>query len=188
MLDEVLTFADRRVLEADEGDREHPMRDAHARHEDLRPADGGLIDHDGDPSVGVIPEREPDEQRRHLGAVEGGVAQQAVEPLGPGLLGLVERQGAGQGAEREPPIAAARAAPELEHRDGQQGEAEGQPPSEVGGRNGQEVQHALDRGRLFRLERAAGAPRAPVVVLAAAPRRVPASWPTHRRGGRSCLS
>ncbi len=138
----------------------HAASDADPRHDDLGPADGGLIDHDGDPAARVSAEREADEQRGHLRAVEGGIAQQAVEPLGPDLLGLVERQGAGEGAEREPPLPAARAAPELQHRHRQPREAQRQPPPEIRGRHAHQLEHALDRRRLLALERPAGAARA----------------------------
>jgi hypothetical protein len=49
--------------------REDAAGDTDARHDDRRPADGGLIDHDGDPAASVVAQREADEPRRHLGTV-----------------------------------------------------------------------------------------------------------------------
>ena len=95
--------------------------------------------------------------------VEGAVAQQAVQPLGTGLLVLVEGKRAGEGAHGEPAVAAARAAPELEHRDREQSQTEGQPAPEFGGCGFEQVQHALDRRRLHRLERPAGTTLTPLL-------------------------
>ena len=55
VLDQVLALADLVVRVTDEGDREDAVGDADPRHEDLRPSDGGLIDHDGDPAAGASP-------------------------------------------------------------------------------------------------------------------------------------
>lgn len=97
LLQDVLAGADDGVLEADKGDREHAVRDAHAGHQDLRAADSGLIDDDWDPARGAVAQSEPHEQWRQDGPVEGGVAQEPGESVGAGLFGLVDGQRAGQG-------------------------------------------------------------------------------------------
>jgi len=94
------------------------MGEADAGHEDRGPLNVGLIDDDGDPSAGVGAEGEADQQRGHLCAVEGGIAEQAVETLGASLFSWVERQGSGEGTKGQSPIAAARAAPKLEPGNG----------------------------------------------------------------------
>jgi len=107
-------------------------------------------------------EGEADPKGGHGGTVEGGIAQQAVETFGARLLLLVEGQGAGEGGQGQAAVAAAGAAPKLEHGDRQQGQAEGEPASEFGGRGGQQVQHALDEGRLLGFKSPAGPASAPV--------------------------
>ena len=81
-----------------------------------------------------------------------GIAQQPVEPLGPRLLGFVERQGSGERAQGQPPVAAPRPAPELERGDRQEREAQGQPATQIGGDGRQQREDALDQRGVLPLE------------------------------------
>ncbi len=152
------------------------MGHADARHENLGALDGGLIDDDGDPSGGVDAEGQANQPGGHLGTVEGGIAQQAVEPLGTGLFFFVEREGSGEGAQGESAVATARAAPKLEHGNRQQGQAEREPTSEFGARGGQQAEDAFNQGLLLGVEGAAG-PALALVFLGTPIRTAPPGLP-----------
>lgn len=152
LLDHVLTRPHRVVLVAGEGHGQDAVGDAEARHEDRAAADGRLIDHDRNPSLRLRAEREPNEQRRPHRPLQPAVPQEPIQAFGSHFLGLVERERPRERAERQSAVATPRAAPELEHRDGEQPESQREPTPQIRRGGGEQRHHPFDCRGVVRIK------------------------------------